>query len=83
MQSVDPLPGQLGLAEGDFIVAIDGGAWWNARGTTPAGSGGRNPLFGLKKFKRTLTETRDARREIPFRTQIFDDISCCSSLEQL
>ncbi|CAK9079093.1 unnamed protein product [Durusdinium trenchii] len=24
VQSVDPLPGQLGLAEGDFIVAIDG-----------------------------------------------------------
>ena len=24
VQSVDPLPGQPGLAEGDFIVAIDG-----------------------------------------------------------
>jgi len=24
VQTVDPLPGQPGLAEGDFIVAIDG-----------------------------------------------------------
>ena len=32
VQSVDPLPGQPGLAEGDFIVAIDGHLEWRAAG---------------------------------------------------
>ena len=63
VQSVDPLPGQPGLAEGDFIVAIDGAQnYWEdnplAKKTT---ENHRKPILNLSSTYPSLVRKRSGR----------------------